>query len=42
MKTTIPSKNLPAQARPKIRHCIGVTGASGAPVPSGHSGTSSM
>ena len=42
MNTTMPSKNLPAVARPQMRHCIAVSGAAGATVPSAHCGVSSM
>ena len=42
MKTIIPSKNLPAAAKPQIRHCILVSGTEAAAVPSGQRGVSSM
>jgi hypothetical protein len=42
MKTTKPSKNLPAVASHQIRHCMAVIGADGTAVPSRQAGTSSM
>ncbi|WP_245964723.1 hypothetical protein [Trinickia dinghuensis] len=42
MKTTKPSKNLPAAASDQMRHCIPVIGMEGSRVPSGHIGRSSM
>jgi hypothetical protein len=42
MKTTNPSKNLPAAASAQISHCMPVIGADNSRVPSAHRGTSSM
>ena len=42
MKTTKPSKNLPAVASHQIRHCMAVIGAVGTAVPSCQAGNSSM
>jgi hypothetical protein len=42
MKTTRPSKNLPAAASAQIRHCIAVMGVEATAVPSAQTGLSSM
>ena len=42
MNTTMPSKNLPAQASAQIRNCMAVIGVDGNAVPSGQLGRSSM
>jgi hypothetical protein len=42
MKTTRPSKNLPAAASVQMRHCMLVMGVDSTGVPSAHSGVSSM
>ena len=42
MNTTMPSKNLPAQASAQIRNCMAVIGIDFNAVPSGHWGSSSM
>ena len=42
MKTTNPSKNLPAAASIQMRHCIVVMGLDFSRVPSGHIGSSSI
>ena len=38
MNTTMPSKNLPAQASAQIRNCMAVIGIDFNAVPSGHGG----
>ena len=42
MKTTRPSKNLPAAASDQMRHCIAVMGVEATAVPSAQTGLSSM
>jgi hypothetical protein len=42
MKTTRPSKNLPAAASVQIRHCMAVIGAHDTGVPSDQTGVSSI
>jgi hypothetical protein len=42
MKTTRPSKNLPAVARVQMRHCMRVIGTLGVGVPSGQAGVWSI
>src|SRR5262249_46155984 len=42
MKTTLPSKNLPAEASSQIRHCLAVIATNVAGVPSRQDGVSSM
>jgi hypothetical protein len=42
MKTTRPSKNLPAAASVQIRYCMPVIGAHESGVPSAQTGVSSM
>jgi hypothetical protein len=42
MNTTKPSKNLPAAARMRMRHCIAVIGVMSTAVPSAQTGCSSI
>jgi hypothetical protein len=42
IKTTIPSKNLPAAASHQILHCMAVIGVDATSVPSAQRGVSSM